>query len=217
MDKNKIMIDYLLKNNFIDERIAKAMEEIKREYFIEGPLKESSYIDLPLPIGFGQTISAPSIVGIMMKELDVKEGINVLEIGTGSGWQTALLGKLVGENGKVFSIERIKELAEKARQRISEIKIKNIVIKTGDGTQGWPENAPYDRIIVSASAPEIPKPLLEQLKNGGKMIIPIGVSYWQDLILVEKDGTGKIRMKNLLPVMFVPLVGKFGYPEMEKN
>lgn len=215
-EKNKVMIEYLLKNNYINEKIAEAMEKMKREYFIEEPFKDSSYIDLPLPIGFGQTISAPSIVGIMLRELDVEEGMKILEIGTGSGWQTALLSELVGKNGKVYSIERIRELAEKTKKRLIELDIKNVEIIIGDGTEGFEKEAPFDRIIVSASSPEIPKPLIDQLKTNGKMLIPVGISYWQDLILVEKDEKGDVRTKAILPVMFVPLVGRFGYPENKK-
>ncbi|MCS7109733.1 MAG: protein-L-isoaspartate(D-aspartate) O-methyltransferase [Candidatus Micrarchaeota archaeon] len=215
IERNKIMIEYLIKSGYIDKRIGSVMEEIKREEFVDDSLKEYSYIDTPLPIGFGQTISAPSIVGLMMKELDIKEGMKILEIGTGSGWQTAMLCKLVGENGKVFSVERIKELAEMAKERLVKLGIKNVEIKVGDGTIGWIENAPYDRIIVGAAAPDVPKPLIEQLNIKGKLIIPVGHLYWQELVLVEK-GEKEIKVKNLLPVMFVPLVGRYGYSENEK-
>ncbi|MEM4589905.1 MAG: protein-L-isoaspartate(D-aspartate) O-methyltransferase [Candidatus Micrarchaeia archaeon] len=214
-DKNSIMIEYLLKNNYIDEKIASAMREIKRELFIPAELKDSSYLDLPLPIGFGQTISAPSMVGIMLKELDVKEGTTVLEVGTGSGWQTCLLAKLVGNNGKIYSIERIKELAENAKQIIKQLGIENVEIIVKDGTEGLQERSPFDRIIVSAGAPQIPPPLLEQLKKGGKMLIPLGIGYWQDLVLVEKNENGGITTRAILPVMFVPLLGRFGYPKNE--
>ncbi|MEM3408262.1 MAG: protein-L-isoaspartate(D-aspartate) O-methyltransferase [Candidatus Micrarchaeia archaeon] len=214
-DKNSIMIEYLLKNNYIDERIASAMREIKRELFIPAELKDSSYLDLPLPIGFGQTISAPSIVGIMLKELNVREGMTVLEIGTGSGWQTCLLAKLVGNSGKIYSIERIKELAENAKQIIKQLGIENVEIIVKDGTEGLREKSPFDRIIVSAASPQIPLPLLEQLKKGGKMLIPLGIGYWQDLVLVEKNENEGISTRAILPVMFVPLVGRFGYYEKD--
>lgn len=212
-DKNRKMINYLLQNNYIDNKVAVAMEKIKREYFIEGPLKDSSYLDLPLPIGFGQTISAPSIIGIMLKELNVREGDKVLEVGTGSGWQTALLSHLVGKSGMVYSTERIEQLAKIAKERIEGLNIKNVEIKVCDGSEGWKERAPFDRIIVSASTPQIPPPLLEQLKPNGKMIIPVGISYWQDLILVEKNEKGDINQRVLLPIVFVPLIGRFGYNE----
>jgi len=215
--QNKKMINYLLFNKCITIEIAVAMEKIEREFFVPSEFASSAYLDLPLPIGYGQTISAPSMVGIMLKELMVKKGMKVLEIGTGSGWQTALLAFLVGEKGKVYSIERIQELASKAEERIKNLGIKNVEIKIGDGTLGMKENAPFDRIIVSASAPEIPKPLIEQLANEGKMLIPIGSGYWQELILVEKDKNGKISTSPILPVMFVPLVGKFAYPENNRE
>jgi len=211
--QNKRMINYLLFNKYITIEIAVAMEKIEREFFVPSEFVSSAYLDLPLPIGYGQTISAPSMVGMMLKELMIKKGMKVLEIGTGSGWQTALLAFLVGENGKVYSVERIQDLANRAEERIKNLGIKNVEIKIGDGTLGMKENAPFDRIIVSASAPEIPKPLIEQLANEGKMLIPIGSGYWQELILVEKDKNGKISTRQILPVMFVPLVGKFAYPE----
>jgi len=215
--QNKKMINYLLFNKYITIEIAVAMEKIEREFFVPSEFASSAYLDLPLPIGYGQTISAPSMVGIMLKELMVKKGMKVLEIGTGSGWQTALLAFLVGENGKVYSVEKIQDLASKAEERIKNLGIKNMEIKIGDGTLGMKENAPFDRIIVSASAPEIPKPLIEQLANEGKMLIPIGSGYWQELILVEKDKNGKISTRQILPVMFVPLVGKFAYPENNRE
>jgi protein-L-isoaspartate(D-aspartate) O-methyltransferase len=215
--QNKRMINYLLFNKYITIEIAVAMEKIEREFFVPSEFASSAYLDLPLPIGYGQTISAPSMVGIMLKELMVKKGMKVLEIGTGSGWQTALLAFLVGEKGKVYSIERIQDLASKAEERIKNLGIKNVEIKIGDGTLGMKENAPFDRIIVSASAPEIPKPLIEQLANEGKMLIPIGSGYWQELILVQKDKNEKISTSPLFPVMFVPLVGKFAYPENNRE
>jgi protein-L-isoaspartate(D-aspartate) O-methyltransferase len=215
--QNKKMINYLLFNKYITIEIAVAMEKIEREFFVPSEFASSAYLDLPLPIGYGQTISAPSMVGIMLKELMVKKGMKVLEIGTGSGWQTALLAFLVGENGKVYSVEKIQDLASKAEERIKNLGIKNMEIKIGDGTLGMKENAPFDRIIVSASAPEIPKPLIEQLANEGKMLIPMGSGYWQELILVEKDKNGKISTRQILPVMFVPLVGKFAYPENNRE
>jgi len=215
--QNKRMINYLLYNKYITPKIAEAMEKIEREYFVPNELVSSAYIDLPLPIGYRQTISAPSIIGIMLKELMIKEGMKVLEIGTGSGWQTALLSFLVGEKGKVYSIEKISQLAKKAEERMQLFRIKNVEIKVGDGTLGLKEKSPFDRIIVSASAPEIPKPLLEQLANEGRMLIPIGTGYWQELMLIEKDKNGKISIHPILPVMFVPLVGKFAYPEEENE
>lgn len=213
MDANEKMIVYLLENKYITPEIALAMKTIKREFFVDKYFRESCYLDLPLSIGFGQTISAPSIVGIMLKELDVKKGMKILEIGTGSGWQTALLSKLVGKEGTVYSIERIEQLEQIAKERFQELKINNILTKVGDGSEGWKEYAPFDRIIVSASTPKIPDPLIEQLSESGKMIIPIGISYWQDLIRVEKSESGEIKIEKLLPVLFVPLVGRFGYPE----
>lgn len=208
--ENEKMVQYLLENGYADERTASAMRKVLREFFIPDIYKQHAYVDSPLPIGAGQTISAPSIVAIMTTKLEVKPGMKILEVGAGSGYQAAILCELVGESGKVYTIERVPELIEQARMNISKIGYKNIEIIYGDGTLGYKEASPYDRIIVTAGAPRVPPPLIEQLKMGGKMIIPVGALYWQDLVLLEKSESG-IEEKNLLPVMFVPLIGEYGY------
>ena len=208
---NKRMIKYLLHSDFIDEKIADVFRKVKRGEFVPSIHKKYAYADNPLPIGKGQTISAPSIVGFMTKMLDVKEGMKILEVGSGSGWQCAILAEIVGKEGKIFTVERISELVKEAKDKVEKIGYKNVEFVYGDGTLGHKKNAPYDRIIVTAAAPEIPPPLIEQLKSGGKLIIPVGPLFWQDLILVEKNK--EIKKKSLMPVMFVPLIGKYGHKE----
>ena len=208
---NKRLVEYLVSMGYADARVANAMLSVDRKLFVPVQLESQAYHDCPLPIGFGQTISAPSIVAVMSKELDVRDGMRVLEVGAGSGYHAAILSQLVGEKGAVFSVERIPEIAELAKQNLSRIGCKNVEIVVGDGTKGYSQKAPFDRIIVTAAAPSIPAPLVEQLKEDGKFIIPVGSTpYWQDLVLLEKKH-GEITQRNLLPVMFVPLIGEYGF------
>jgi len=168
--------------------------------------KPRAYANHPLPIGYGQTISQPYIVGYMTEMLGVDEDDVVLEIGTGSGYQAAVLAEIVK---KVYTIEIVKPLYEQAKARLRRLNYKNVEVKFGDGYYGWKEHAPYDAIIVTATAAYIPPPLIQQLKPGGKMAIPIG-SVWQtqNLVLVEKGRDGKVRTQNKLPVLFVPMTGR---------
>ena len=207
------MIKYLVENGYADERVANAMKRVPRILFVPEIYKQHAYADSPLPISGGQTISAPSIVALMTTQLDVKENMKVLEIGAGSGYQTAIIAELIGPNGIIYSVERIPELIELSKRNIESLGFKNVRIIYGDGTLGYKDGAPYDRIIVTAGAPQIPPPLLEQLKVNGKMIIPVGPMFWQDLLLIEKTEKNEIKETKLLPVMFVPLVGKYGYKE----
>ncbi|MEM3555241.1 MAG: protein-L-isoaspartate O-methyltransferase [Candidatus Micrarchaeia archaeon] len=210
MDKNEEMIELLFSQGYADERVAAAMKKVPRELFVPEEYMRNAYSDTPLPIGFGQTISAPSIVAFMSKSLDVKEGMKILEIGSGSGYQAAILAELVGESGVVYTVERIPQLIEFAKKNVEKLGYANIKFIEGDGTKGYPKEAPYDRIIVTAASPSIPKPLAEQLKEEGKMVIPVGSRMFQDLQLVVKTGS-EIQTSNLLPVVFVPLIGEFGY------
>jgi protein-L-isoaspartate(D-aspartate) O-methyltransferase len=160
-----------------------------------------AYADGPLPIGYGQTISQPYIVAFMTEAIDPKPGMKVLEIGTGSGYQAAVLGEIVAE---VYSIEIVEPLGTKAQKDLEKLGYKNVHVKVGDGYQGWPEQAPFDAIIVTAAPEKVPQPLIDQLKEGGKMIIPVGSNTdTQELRLLEKK-KGKIRTTSLLPVRFVP-------------
>lgn len=188
-----------------EERITKFYEELDRSYFIE-EYKEHAHLDRPLPIGHGQTISQPSLVLEMTILLDVKDKHRVLEIGTGSGYQTALLSKAAG---KVYTVERIQEHHESAQKRLGEAGYANIEYKLGDGSQGWAEHAPYDRIMVTAAARTLPQALVDQLAPEGKMIIPVGDEFMQELLLVQKTKDGELTKELLNYVRFVDLIGDY--------
>ncbi len=190
-----------LKSKELEEAILKT----PREDFIPENLKKLAYEDIPLSIGHGQTISQPSTVVVMTEALDVKQDNKILEIGAGSGWQTALLSKLANK-GFVYTVEIVPELVRFAKSNLK--KIKNIKIIEGDGSLGLEEHAPYDRIIVTCACPEIPQPLIDQLK--GKMIIPIGNIYMQEMFIITKIKS-KIEKKSIGTFMFVPLKGKYGF------
>ncbi|MEM2933292.1 MAG: protein-L-isoaspartate O-methyltransferase [Halobacteria archaeon] len=194
----------------IDPRVLEAMERVPRHLFVPEYLRDQAYADYPLPIGMDQTISAPHMVALMCSYLDLGEEMKVLEIGAGSGYHAAVMAELVGKNGHVYTIERFKALAEFAKENLLRAKVENVTVIVGDGTLGLPEYAPYDRICITASAPNIPLPLLEQLKKGGKMVLPIG-RYHQDLYLVEKNDKIKKTCKG--GVRFVLLIGKYGFQE----
>ncbi|HDJ26866.1 MAG: protein-L-isoaspartate O-methyltransferase [Thermoplasmata archaeon] len=193
-----------------DPRVEEALRAVPRERFLPPRLEKYAYVDEPIHIGHGQTCSAPHMVVIMLQELELGEGMKVLEVGTGSGWNAALLAYLVGPRGRVVTVERIPALAEEARRRLKEMGFDNVKVVVGDGSLGYPDEAPYDRIIVTAAAPEVPPPLVEQLAEGGILLIPVGGRYYQDLLKVEKVGES-VRRKRLMPVVFVPLVGRYGY------
>jgi protein-L-isoaspartate(D-aspartate) O-methyltransferase len=192
-----------------DERVLKAMLKVPRHLFVDEALRDQSYGDFPLPIGEGQTISQPYIVALMTEALELKGNERVLEIGTGSGYQTAILAELALW---VYTIERFPTLLERAKKVLKELGYKNISFKLDDGTLGWKEAAPFDAIIVTAASPDIPPPLVEQLAEGGRMVIPIGDEFSQTLIKGVKRG-GKLHTKALEPVRFVKLVGAYGFKE----
>lgn len=195
--------NYIGKNK-LDDRVMQAMATVPREKFVPKYLRISAYDDGPLPIGHGQTISQPYMVALMTDFLDLKPEHRVLEIGTGSGYQTAILAQLCA---KVFSVERLAELNKQAVERFAKLGYSNIETYIGDGYKGWPEHAPYDGIIVTAAATHIPQPLIDQLKPGGNLVIPVGVSpLSQSLALVKKDLHGEVEIKNILDVTFVPLI-----------
>jgi protein-L-isoaspartate(D-aspartate) O-methyltransferase len=192
-----------------DERVLKAMLKVPRHLFVDEALRDQAYGDFPLPIGEGQTISQPYIVALMTEALELKGIERVLEIGTGSGYQTAILAELALW---VYTIERFPTLLERAKKVLKELGYKNISFKLDDGTLGWKEAAPFDAIIVTAASPDIPPPLVEQLAEGGRMVIPIGDEFSQTLIKGVKKG-GKLHTKALEPVRFVKLVGAYGFKE----
>ena len=197
--------DYLGRGK-LDARVLDALRTVPRHAFVPLWERPFAYENRPLPIGHGQTISQPYIVAIMTDLLDPQPGDRALEIGTGSGYQAAVLATLVDE---VYSIEIVEPLADSARERLAELGYANVSVRQGDGYYGWQEHAPFDAIVVTAAASHVPPPLIEQLKPGGRMFIPVG-SYFltQQLVLVTKDDKGNIRTRQLLPVMFVPLTGE---------
>ena len=194
----------LIGKDHLDKRVMTAMRQVHREDFVPPDLRHSAFRDGALPIGHGQTISQPYIVALMTDMLELTEDSIVLEIGTGTGYQAAILACLAQQ---VYSIERIPALAQSAQQRLEEMGYDNVDIRCDDGYQGWPEKAPFDGVIVTAAAPFIPPALLEQLEPGGRMVIPIGMpSMHQALMLVTKDRLGETHTSSILGVAFVPLV-----------
>ena len=192
-----------------DTRTLNAIGQVPREQFVDDELRSEAYRDNPLPIGEGQTISQPYVVALMTEALSLSGKERVLEIGTGSGYQTALLCCLARD---VVSIERFAELADCAERRLGALGCENYAIHVADGTKGWSAQAPYDAIIVSAAAPSTPKPLLRQLAQGGRCVIPVGGRESQSLLVLQRKN-GKIERRDLGAVRFVPLVGKHGWPE----
>jgi len=190
-----------------DQRVLEAMRKVPRHKFVPERMRGEAYDDHPLPIGEGQTISQPYMVAIMTELLELRGEEKVLEIGTGSGYQLAILAELARET---FSVERFGPLAEQSRDRLRELGYRNIEIRTGDGTLGWPERAPFDGIIVTAGAPRIPLPLIEQLSEGGRLVIPVGEERHQELYRVVKEGGGT-RKEYFGGCVFVPLVGEHGW------
>ena len=193
----------------VSDRVLEAMEDTPRELFVPDRVRQMAYMDHPLPIGDGQTISAPHMVAIMCDLLDLGEGMRVLDVGTGSGYHAAVIAKLVGPEGHVYSIERVATLVAFARKNLSEAGIENVTVVEGDGSRGLPDHAPFDRINVAATAPKVPEPLQAQLKVGGKLVIPVGTCY-QELLLVVRTEEG-FEMEQHGGVVFVPLIGDHGF------
>lgn len=195
----------LRKQGIRDKRVLSAIERVPREKFISATFRKQAYEDHALPIECGQTISQPYVVAYMTEQLQVGERMKVLEVGTGSGYQAAVLAKLCR---RVYTIERYRTLLNDAVKRFDELRLHNITAKVGDGAKGWPEQAPFDRIIVTAAAPSVPQALVDQLKEGGLMIVPVGSSGGrgeQKLVRIERTAEG-VKREELLPVRFVPLV-----------
>jgi len=216
-ERKKLVIDELISLGYLrKEKVIRALLRVPREAFLPPHLREYAYSDTPFPIGCGQTISAIHMVAIMTEELDPEPGNKVLEVGTGSGYQAAVLAEIVarsdpGKRGHVYTIERIPELAEYARRNLEATGYSEYVtVVVGDGTMGLPDKAPFDRIIVTAAAPEVPPPLLEQLADGGRLVIPVGDLYLQQLVIIEKHG-GKLTKRYGIECVFVPLIGKYGW------
>lgn len=201
----KHLIEKWKENKIIkDIEVEKAFLKADRKYFVPEEYKNKIYHDYPLHIGFQQTISQPTTVAIMTQALEVKKGQKILDIGSGSGWQSAVLSFLVGNKGKVISIEYVKELAELAKKNLEKLKIKNVEIIHGDGNKGYEKEAPYDRIIMAAYSDDFPEELIKQLKEDGIIIGPLGTEYNQEMIKARKTGK-KLLRENLGSFIFVPL------------
>lgn len=215
-EQRKMMVENLIRLGILKSKpVIKAMLKVKRELFMHEEYIRFAYYDEPFPIppftGM-QTISAPHTYPLFYQPLQLKNGDKVLEIGTGSGYGAAIAREIVGKRGLVVTIERDKETFNFGKNNLKKVGYKDIIAILGDGSKGYPKYAPYDKVCVTASYPDIPKPLIEQLKNGGQLIFPIGPKYpSQDLILLEKDKKGKIEKTKISEVIYVPLIGKFGY------
>ncbi|MBU1887678.1 MAG: protein-L-isoaspartate(D-aspartate) O-methyltransferase [Candidatus Omnitrophica bacterium] len=212
--RHQMVREQLLGRDISDKKVIDVFKNIPRHRFIETSDNKKAYGDFPLEIGSGQTISQPYMVALMVQLIEAEKTDRVLEIGTGSGYQTAILAELAKE---IFSVECVDVLAEKAKGILSELGYGNIRIKVGDGTLGWQEFAPFDKIIVTASSPDIPGPLIDQLAAGGKLVIPVGPRVSQRLILVEKSEKGCITKSDKTGCVFVPLIGKYGWSESDLN
>ncbi len=199
--RKRMVEEQIIARGISDSLVINAMLTVKRHFFVPVNLMQFAYNDRPLPIGQGQTISQPYIVALMTELLEVNKTHRVLEVGTGSGYQAAILSLLADS---VFTIEIIPELADYAKERLEQLGYKNVVVKSGDGYKGWEEHAPFDGIIVTCAPDEVPPLLLEQLRTGGRMVIPVG-SYYQELLLITKDSSG-ISKESIVPVRFVPMI-----------
>jgi protein-L-isoaspartate(D-aspartate) O-methyltransferase len=199
-ERRRMVAQQIERRGICDRRVLEAMREVPRHEFVPTAARTRSYCDQPLPIGFGQTISQPYIVAFMLERLLLRPTDRVLEVGTGSGYQAAVLSKLVAQ---VFSIEILDELIHRATEDLQRLGYRNIFVKCGDGYQGWPEFAPFDAITVAAAPDHIPQPLIGQLREGGRMVIPVGDTFDQELLLIEKF-PGALRKRVMCPVRFVP-------------
>jgi protein-L-isoaspartate(D-aspartate) O-methyltransferase len=208
-ERENMVNNQIARRGIVDERILDAMRTVPRHFFVPEEFQRDAYDDFPLPIGNAQTISQPYIVAFMTNILDLQGNECVLEVGTGSGYQAAVLSLLVK---KVHTVERVPALAEKAQKTLQELGIKNIEVHEGDGSLGWLDHAPYQAILVTAAAPAVPKALLDQLDVGGRMVIPVGGRYQQLLEIWRRDQDG-LKSQEILPVVFVPLKGKQGWKE----
>ena len=192
----------------LSERLLAAMAKVPRHELVPADQRAVAYANRPLPIGLGQTISQPFIVALMTDFMDVKPGDRVLEIGTGSGYQAAVLAELAGT---VYTIEIVEPLAREAARRLTALGYRNVVAKVGDGYRGWPEHAPFDSIMVTAAPRAVPQPLIEQLKPGGRLVVPVGgQAAGQELLLIQKNPDGTVTRRTILAVRFVPLIDKSG-------
>lgn len=210
-ERNRLVDDLKMRGYVTSKAVEDAMRRVPREEFLPAELREEAYVDSPLPIGEGQTISAPHMVAIMAENLDLKPGQKILEVGTGSGYHAAVCAEVIAPDGHIYSIERITSLASFAEDNLKRTGYAKLVtVIPGDGSKGLPDHAPYDRIFVAAGAPDVPSPLTAQLAHGGKLLVPVGTRWYQDLIMVTRKGA-KLEKENLGGCVFVPLVGEYGH------
>ncbi|MCX8184987.1 MAG: protein-L-isoaspartate O-methyltransferase [Sulfolobales archaeon] len=214
-EERRRVVESLIAEGYLrTQAVVDAMLRVPREEFVLPKYRRFSYYDTPLPIGYGQTISALHMVAIMTEKLEAGPGQRVLEVGTGSGYQAAVLAEVVGLRGHVWTIERIPQLAEYALNNLKKTNyVDRVTVVVGDGSEGFPPALPYDRIMVTAAAPDIPKPLVEQLRDGGRLVVPVGSKWIQTLKIVVKEG-GRVRVESSLSCVFVPLLGKYGFKEL---
>jgi protein-L-isoaspartate(D-aspartate) O-methyltransferase len=206
--RERMVEEQLKPRGISDPEVLKAMSEVPRHEFLPQSQRPLAYTDQALPIGYGQTISQPYIVALMTQVLEIEKGDSVLEIGTGSGYQAAVLAALTDE---VYSIEILRPLAVNARETLDRLQYDQVLTRIGDGYRGWPEHAPFNAIIVTAAPDHVPQPLIDQLAIGGRMVIPVG-SYYQELILLKKDQGGNLTREGVVPVVFVPMTGEAEKP-----
>ena len=205
--RGRMVEEQLVARGLSDARVLAAMARVERHRFVDEALRERAYDDKPLPIGARQTISQPFMVGLMTQTLELRGGERVLEVGTGCGYQAAVLAEVAAN---VFSIERMSTLATAARQRLDALGYYTVAIRVGDGTLGWSEEAPFDAIVVSAGTPRVPRPLIGQLRDGGRLVFPIGEEELQTLVRIRKDGT-RLHEEYFGDCRFVKLVGRYGW------
>lgn len=207
--QRRMLIEHIREKGIRDLEILRAFDVVPRHEFLPQAVWHRAYEDAPIPIGFGQTASQPSLQALYMQLLELRSTDRVLEIGTGSGFQTAVLAQLADH---VYSVERVRELAVRAREMLEKLRISNVALLVGDGTIGWRRYAPYDAILVAAGGPEVPEPLLDQLAMGGRMLIPVGSREAQRLMLVRRTPSDVV-YEEVLDCKFVPLLGRFGWAE----
>ena len=213
-ERGRMISTQLVARGITDPLVLQAMREVPRERFVPASMVDRAYHDGPLPIGHGQTISQPYIVAAMTAAARLKPGVRVLEIGTGSGYGAAVLSRIAAE---VYTVERVSALAADASARLSRMGYANVHVREGDGTLGWPEHAPYDAILVTASGPRAPEALLEQLAVGGRLVMPVGVSLAQRLVRVTRTEADEYQYDDLEGVTFVPLIGAEGWPSRQSE
>ena len=206
-----MVADQIARRGLRDQRLSQAMLKVPRHLFVPRAVRAYAYEDHPIPIGYGQTISQPYIVALMTSLLALRGDENVLEVGTGSGYQAAVLAEMAKQ---VHTVERFEELADSARERLERLGYRNVHVYCGDGSQGWPAAAPYDAIIITAAADEVPTPMLEQLTEGGRMVLPVGDLHGQVLQLWTRTA-GRFESQDIIPVSFVPLRGKYGWSQAD--